>query len=83
MASKEVLFKYHSSSVSKKINKDGTLSRVFKVTLQDEHHEYKLVISNHNPALHAEYPEGCELPVQLNKTCQAKLSCEAEEPEEA
>ena len=39
MPSKEVLFKYHSSSSSKKINKDGSLSLVFKVTLQDERHE--------------------------------------------
>lgn len=79
MTSEEVLLVYAGSSTNKRIDKDGHLIVTYKVKLQDEKKRYTLMISDGNSAILAKYPEGCELPVVLNKTRQTKLGIKASE----
>lgn len=69
----EILLKYAGESSSKRLDKEGNLIETYKVKLQDDKKHYTLTISSASDSLFDTYPEGCELPIQLNKSSQTKL----------
>jgi hypothetical protein len=71
--SDEILLKYAGQSSSKRLDKEGNLIETYKVRLQDDKKHHTLTISSSDEGLFDVYPEGCELPIQLNKSSQRKL----------
>lgn len=70
----EVLLKYAGQSSTKRKDKEGNMIEVHTVRLQDDKKKYKLSISSGDEELFDEYDESCELPMQLGKSSQTRLT---------